>query len=172
MRSSSRILAALALSWMLTACGSSAGRAPAPTPEAAPDSAPPSATSSAGTTPRWTGVVPGPAGQATIPAGTALPGENLSANETAALQRATDEGRLPWRLHPGRVADAYVRGWLAWENLGAWSGWDDATITMTNPHTADVTDRTDGRMITVRLRQPERQGARGIWVVAAGVYDG
>jgi hypothetical protein len=115
---------------------------------------------------------PRPGGQATIPAGTALPGENLSANETAALQRATDEGRLPWRLHPGRVADAYVRGWLAWENLGAWSGWDDATITMTNPHTADVTDRTDGRMITVRLRQPERQGARGIWVVAAGVYDG
>src|SRR4051794_3349550 len=113
MRTSSRILAALALSWVLTACGSSAGRAPvdaqAPTPEAAPDSAPPSATSSAGTTPRWTGVVPGPAGEATITAGTALPGESLSARETAALQRAADEGRLPWRLHPGRVVEAYVR---------------------------------------------------------------
>jgi len=104
--------------------------------------------------------------------GTALPAENLSADETAALQRSIDRGRQPWRLYPDMVAEGYVRSWFAWENLGVWFDWEDVGVAMGDAHTAEVRNRSNGQMLRLHVRQPERHGPRGIWVVTGGGYVG
>ena len=93
--------------------------------------------------------------------GTAIPGEALSAAQVAELQHAVDEGHQPWRLDIAAVAEAFTRGEL---------GWTDAQVALADPHTAEVTNGADGRMVTLQLRQPAREGADGIWIVVSGVW--
>jgi hypothetical protein len=49
-------------------------------------------------------------------------------------------------------------------------GWHQVDCALADPHTAEVTDLADGRMVTLQLRQPVREGAGGIWVVVSGVW--
>ena len=95
--------------------------------------------------------------------GTILPGENIPPEQAAALQQSIDEGHQPWRVHPDMVAEAYVASRF---------GWDDVQAALADPHTVEITNRPDGRMVTLQLRQPVRQDERGIWVVVSGVYIG
>lgn len=113
------------------------------------------------TTPRPTSGSSAPWTPPTITAGTALPGEDLTPAQAAALQQSVDEGHQPWRVHADMVADSYVRNRF---------GWEDARVAMADPHTAEITNRPDGHMVTLQLRQPVREGPTGIWVVSSGVY--
>jgi hypothetical protein len=61
------------------------------------------------------------------------------------------------------VAEAYVRSSI---------GWDDVGVALADPHTVEVTHRPDGRIVTLQVRQPAREGPGGIWVVTSGAYVG
>ncbi|MGK2320134.1 acyltransferase [Gordonia rhizosphera] len=92
--------------------------------------------------------------------GASFPGEDLSADEAEALQRAVDAGSQPWRLEPTLVAEAFVAGRF---------GWNDVDARAADPHTVEVTNRVDGSIVVLQLRQPVREGSDGIWVVLDGV---
>ncbi|EME59150.1 acyl transferase [Rhodococcus ruber BKS 20-38] len=97
------------------------------------------------------------------PTEASFPGENLTPEEAGKLQRAVDEGSQPWRLDPSLVAQAFVADRF---------GWSDTEARMADPHTVEVTDRADGSIVVLQLRQPVREGADGIWVVTDGVRIG
>ncbi|WP_416061949.1 acyl transferase [Rhodococcus indonesiensis] len=97
------------------------------------------------------------------PTEASFPGENLTPEEAGELQRAVDEGSQPWRLDPSLVAQAFVADRF---------GWSDTEARMADPHTVEVTDRADGSIVVLQLRQPVREGADGIWVVTDGVRIG
>jgi hypothetical protein len=59
------------------------------------------------------------------------------------------------------VAEAFVHHQL---------GWTDATARLADPHTVEVTNEADGRIVVLQLRQPAREGDGGIWVVVSGVW--
>ncbi|KOS54310.1 acyl transferase [Rhodococcus rhodochrous KG-21] len=99
----------------------------------------------------------------TPPTEASFPGENLTPEEAGELQRAVDEGSQPWRLDPSLVAQAFVADRF---------GWSDTEARMADPHTVEVTDRADGSIVVLQLRQPVREGADGIWVVTDGVRIG
>ncbi|MGY1782217.1 hypothetical protein [Geodermatophilus sp. SYSU D01036] len=140
------------------------------------DTTPPAATSS--TTPSPSGPSPRPSptdeppddgtpdgeepGDGSAPApGTALPGEDLTTEQAAELQEQVDGGHQPWRTDVAAVAAAFAASEL---------GWDDAEVALADPHTAEVTDPASGRVVTLQLRQPAREGEGGIWVVVSGVW--
>ncbi len=100
-------------------------------------------------------------GNPTAPAGTPILGESIDGHQAADLQQEVDNGHQPWRMDVAGVADAFVRGQL---------GWDDADVALADPHTAEVTHPADGRMVSLQLRQPVREGAGGIWMVVSGVW--
>jgi hypothetical protein len=151
------VLAAVVL--LLAGCGKDDG-----TPSAG--SSPPAGTSAPSTTAAPTTTTAtathGP-GAPTITPGTILPGEDISPEQAAALQQSIDEGHQPWRVHPDMVAEAYVADRF---------GWDDVQSALADPHTVEITNRPDGEMVTLLLRQPVREVERGIWVVVSGVYLG
>lgn len=162
-------LAVVAAALLLAGCG---GRGPSNAPTTgstappASSSSVPRTTSPARTTsppPPATTTTPSPWHPPTITPGTALPGEMISPQQAADLQASIDEGHQPWRVHPEMVAEAYVRNRF---------GWEDLQVAMADPHTAEVTNRPDGQMITLQLRQPVREGPTGIWVVVSGTYLG
>ncbi|MGY1607686.1 MULTISPECIES: hypothetical protein [unclassified Geodermatophilus] len=97
------------------------------------------------------------------PPGTAILGEGLSGEQAEALQDAVDGGAQPWRTDVAAVAAAFVARELLW---------DDADVALADPHTAEVTNPADGRIVTLQLRQPVREGDGGIWVVVSGVWLG
>ncbi|MEZ7236263.1 acyl transferase [Rhodococcus sp. GXMU-t2271] len=97
------------------------------------------------------------------PTEASFPGENLTPEEAGELQRAVDEGSQPWRLDPSLVAQAFVADRF---------GWSDTEARTADPHTVEVTDRADGSIVVLQLRQPVREGADGIWVVTDGVRIG
>lgn len=117
----------------------------------------PSTTPSAPSTPRTP--TPPPAPSPTP--GAAIAGEAFSAAQLDELQQAVDEGHQPWRLDVAAVAEAFTRDRL---------GWTDVQVGLADPHTAEVTSGTDGRMVTLQLRQPAREGADGIWIVISDVW--
>jgi hypothetical protein len=158
MRTLRRLVPAIAMVSVLAACGGDQG-APA---DSAPSTSTAATTGEPATSSPPTGSTASP-GDATLTPGTALPGESLSADEAAALQQSVDEGHQPWRLDPAMVAEAYVRSSL---------GWDDVEVAMADPHTVEVTHRADGRIVTLQVRQPVREGTGGIWVVTDGAYVG
>jgi hypothetical protein len=77
------------------------------------------------------------------------------------MQHEVDEGHQPWRTDVAAVAEAFVRQRL---------GWSDMQVALADPHTAEVTNRADGRIVTLQLRQPVREGPDGIWTVISGVW--
>lgn len=161
-------LAAAAL--ILAGCGGSGASnsrsTGSPAPPASSTSAPAQPTTPAGTTtppPPAPTTTPSPWHPPTITPGTALPGEMISPEQATHLQESIDEGHQPWRVHADMVAEAYVRNHF---------GWEDIQVAMADPHTAEVTNRPDGHMLTLQLRQPVREGPTGIWVVVSGTYLG
>ncbi len=103
------------------------------------------------------GTVPAPAPTP----GTSIPGEPLATHGAEQLQREVDEGHQPWRTDMAAVAEAFVHHQL---------GWTDATARLADPHTVEVTNEADGRIVVLQLRQPAREGDGGIWVVVSGVW--
>ncbi|HEU0086402.1 MAG TPA: hypothetical protein VFQ77_01895 [Pseudonocardiaceae bacterium] len=85
----------------------------------------------------------------------------MTSEQAKELQQAVDEGHQPWRTDPKQVAEAFVRGRLGWSNVDA---------QLADTHTAEVTNRADGRIVTLQLRQPARVGEGGIWTVVSGVW--
>jgi hypothetical protein len=73
-----------------------------------------------------------------------------------ALQRAADEGHLPWRLDPAQVVLQCLR-----RGLGA-AAW---RVSRTGEHTVAVTEARSRLVARVRLEQPARRGSAGIWGV-------
>lgn len=133
--------------------------APATTP-AAPTTTPPSRTA----TPTRTSSTPRGTSASTRPTptpGTVIAGEGLTADQAAALQAAVDAGHQPWRLDAASVAAVFVENRF---------GWTNPAVALADPHTAEVTDPAGGRMATLQLRQPVREGPGGIWVVDSGVW--
>jgi hypothetical protein len=88
-----------------------------------------------------------------------LAGEGLTADQAAQLQQDVDAGHQPWRLDEIAVAEAFVADQL---------GWTDVDSRLTDPQTVEVTNQSDGAVVTLRLQQPVREGPDGVWVVAAG----
>lgn len=159
---------------LLTGCGedepTSAPASPAsPAQGTASESTPPTTspptptttTSPGGTT--TSGSVP-PSGTAPAAAptpGTSIPGEPLATSGAEELQREVDEGQQPWRTDMAAVAEKFVHHQL---------GWTDARARLADPHTVEVTNEDDGRIVVLQLRQPARAGDGGIWVVVSGVW--
>ena len=104
-----------------------------------------------GSSPTAATTTPHGPGSPTMTPGTILPGENIPPEQAAALQQSIDEGHQPWRVHPDMVAEAYVASRF---------GWDDVQAALADPHTVEITNRPDGRMVTLQLRQPVRQDER------------
>ncbi|MFD4248411.1 hypothetical protein [Amycolatopsis thermoflava] len=159
-------VAAAALVGALTACGGNDNPPPAPQTSSAQPAGPTSAsgpgpatttrkTTTAPQTPQTTKTAQTPA------PGTTIAGEGMSAADAAALQQSVDQGHQPWRLDVAAVAEAFVRSRL---------GWSGADVALADPHTAEVTNTADGRIVSLQLRQPARAGDGGIWVVDSGVW--
>jgi len=91
-----------------------------------------------------------------------LPWPAHSAAEAAGLQRRVDDGAQPWLLDPAEVALSYVAAAYGWDAARTALVPDDAvedeTVQVTGP---------DGALRTLTLRQPDRTGSGGIWVVTA-----
>lgn len=103
-----------------------------------------------------------PGGTAPVPTpGTSIPGELLATHGAEELQREVDEGHQPWRTDMAAVAEAFAHHQL---------GWTDARARLADPHTAEVTNEADGRIVVLQLRQPAREGDGGIYVVVSGVW--
>jgi len=49
-------------------------------------------------------------------------------------------------------------------------GWSGAVLELADPHTAEATNPADGRIVTLQLSQPAREGDGGIWTVVSGVW--
>ena len=161
----SKALAAAVLSLGLaTSCGDGdTAPGPAPTTGVPASSPAPVTATSAESTP-VPDTSPTAASEETTPPGeTSFPGEDLTPAEAGELQRAVDEGSQPWRLDPSLVAQAFVADRF---------GWSDTEARTADPHTVEVTDRMDGSIVVLQLRQPVREGADGIWVVTDGVRIG
>lgn len=150
----------------LAACGDSGTPAPTPpgTTTSAPATAPstgttsPPTTTTGTTTPRTTAATTD--GTGTAP-GTSFGGEDLSAEQATELQQSVDQGHQPWRLEQTMVAETFVLSRF---------GWDSVDARLADPHTAEVTNRADGKMVVLQLRQPAREGEGGIWAVVSGVW--
>ena len=160
-----RVVLAILLAALLAGCGGGSGGGTASpassSTTSAPTTSPTAGLSSANSAPEASSTVEPPTGNPTAPAGTPIAGESIDAHQAADLQQAVDSGHQPWRTDVVAVADAFVRGQL---------GWDDAAVALADPHTAEVTHPADGRMVSLQLRQPVREGAGGIWVVVSGVW--
>ncbi|WML62148.1 acyl transferase [Rhodococcus sp. AH-ZY2] len=156
----SKTLAAVALSLgLVTSCGDTPP-GPAPTTGVPASSPAPVTATTAGSTPVPNTSSTTATEDTTPPTDASFPGENLTPEEAGELQRAVDEGSRPWRLDPSLVAQAFVADRF---------GWSDTEARTADPHTVEVTDRTDGSIVVLQLRQPVREGADGIWVVTGGV---
>ena len=115
------------------------------------------------TSPSASGIVTtSPSGPAPVPApGASFSGEGMTPAQANELQQAVDAGHQPWRVSATMVATAFVQGRF---------GWSDADCALADPHTAEVTNRADGRIVVLQLRQPARDGQGGIWTVVSGVW--
>ncbi|WP_409332757.1 hypothetical protein [Trujillonella humicola] len=169
-RAAPRVAALLAAALLgLSGCGGDDDSSSADGTGDSPSAATTAATSAAdGTTGPGPSRTPSPAPASTAtptsgpPPGTEIPGESLTAEQVADLQEEVDEGHQPWRTDVGAVAASFVAAQL---------GWDDASVALADPHTAEVTS-ADGRIVVLQLRQPAREGEGGIWVVTSGVWVG
>ncbi|WP_210716629.1 hypothetical protein [Amycolatopsis acididurans] len=153
---------AIALAALIGACGGNTQAPPATTTTTSP--APGSATTTQATTPpRTTTTVkttPTTAQQGPA-AGTTFAGEGMSAHDADALQDSVDQGHQPWRIDAASVAATFVLTRF---------GWNNPDVALADPHTAEVTNPADGRVVSLQLRQPAHEGAGGIWVVDSGVW--
>lgn len=147
---------------LLTACGADDEPVPVPSTTSAPTtvaptttSAPTGTTTSPAPTTMPTGTTPAPA------PGGSFEGEGMTPAQANELQDAVDQGHQPWRLDAKLVAEAFVK---------ARFGWSEVDCELADPHTAEVTNRADGRMVVLQLRQPARAGEGGIWAVVSGVW--
>lgn len=147
---------------LLTACGGDGDTAPvssstsAPT-TVAPTTAPPSTTPPPATT---NSTAPATSSKPPVP-GDTFNGEDMTPAQANVVQQSVDDGHQPWRLDAKTVAEAFVLGRF---------GWNDVDCELADPHTAEVINRTDGRMVVLQLRQPAREGEGGIWAVVSGVW--
>ncbi len=159
-----RMVVTTLLAALLAGCGSSGGGTASPTSSSttsAPTTSPTARLPASHPNPESSATVAPATGNPTAPAGTPIAGESIDGHQAADLQQEVDNGHQPWRMDVAGVADAFVRGQL---------GWDDADVALADPHTAEVTHPADGRMVSLQLRQPVREGAGGIWVVVSGVW--
>ena len=147
---STTVAAAVALA-LLTAC-SSGNPGPTPTPTTTTSTGLTTATAAPPKTTTTTTQKPTPV---------TFPGETMSAADAAALQQSVDQGHQPWRVDRTMVAEAFVRSRFGWQNPVA---------QLTDQHTVEVTNPADGRIVSLQLSQPARQGQGGIWIVASGVW--
>jgi hypothetical protein len=159
-----RMVVAILLAALLAGCGSSGGGTASPASSSttsAPTTSPTARLPASHSNPESSATVAPATGNPTAPAGTPIAAESIDAHQAADLQQEVDNGHQPWRTDVAGVADAFVRGHL---------GWDDSDVALADPHTAEVTHPADGRMVSLQLRQPVREGAGGIWVVVGGVW--
>ena len=159
-----RMALAILVAALLAGCGSGGGGTASPgssSTTSAPTTSPAARPPAADSIPESSATVAPVTGNPTAPAGTPIAGESIDAHQAAELQHEVDSGHQPWRTDIAAVADAFVRGQL---------GWDDADVALADPHTAEVTHPSDGRMVSLQVRQPVREGAGGIWVVVSGVW--
>jgi hypothetical protein len=87
----------------------------------------------------------------------------MSQDQAAALQRAVDEGRQPWRADPELVAQSFVAGRFGWPAA-------DVTTRRVAQNRVIVTHRPTGAKVGLVVAQPARQGAGGIWTVVRGYH--
>ena len=162
-----RALAAVgAVSLLLTACGGNGEDAAGSPPATGTTSS--SVPSESSPLPSAPGNGPGdgsspPAGQDVPPPGTAITGENISAEHAADLQAEVDEGHEPWRLDQSSVARVFANNRF---------GWTDVQIALDDPHTVQVSETSTQHLVSLQMRQPVREGETGIWVVDSGVWLG
>ena len=159
-----RMALAILVAALLAGCGGGGGGTASPgsaSTASAPATSPTAQLPASHSTPESSATVAPATGNPSAPAGTPIAGESIDAHQAADLQQEVDNGHQPWRTDVAGVADAFVRGHL---------GWDDADVALVDPHTAEVTHPADGRMVSLQLRQPVREGAGGIWVVVSGVW--
>ncbi|WP_147403820.1 hypothetical protein [Nocardia panacis] len=93
--------------------------------------------------------------------GTTIPGEGLTLQQAADLQKSVDNGHQPWRLDRVQVAKFFVQARFDWTNVQTSTG---------APMIVFVTNQ-DGSKVTLHLTQPATHGDHGIWVVESGVWD-
>ncbi|WP_225729996.1 MULTISPECIES: acyl transferase [unclassified Nocardia] len=93
--------------------------------------------------------------------GTSFPGEGLTPQQAADLQKSVDSGHQPWRLDRVAVAKAFVQGRF---------GWFDVQTSTGAPVVVFVTNR-DGSRVALHLIQPATHGDHGIWEVDSGVWS-
>lgn len=106
------------------------------------------------------GMMGGTATPTAVPHSGTVAGEALAPADVVALQRAVDRGTQPWRLDPQMTAVAFTR---------ARFGWMMPRPERTAADTVLVDDGAGGA-VSLRLVQPGRTGADGVWTVAGGTW--
>lgn len=155
------VAVAVALAGSLAACGATPAP-PATNTTTTAQTPAPSGTRTTTPPPKTTNPVKTttPGHPAPVP-GTTFSGEGMSAHDAADLQEAVDQGHQPWRADAAAVSTTFVLSRFGWQN---------PDVQLADPHTAEVTNPADGRIVSLQLRQPAREGNGGIWVVEGGVW--